>query len=362
MGHHGARWRWWGGAWGGVAASRRALEACGSRRRSSCGHHHARPPIHRKTVLALPACCLQRTKSTTTGAKLVVPKPVNLPSKKKVRRGGASGGATAERSRPLLLTTHGCCCPRPLPLQEHQGNDPTTQLVPSGTAGAGWSKPEEPQPQQQSQAQPEVRQSALTAGSNWASSEPRSGSTGWVPPAREGPFAAGSSYRGGSSFPVERHLNPEEYPSLAATASEKLPSKRHAHEHPPTQFRSQVRGSSARQQPARRATACVVAVWLFGCGWYQRSAPMWPDSALDSVTLTPAAAPPAARNNRTCAGATTSAMCRPTFGTAGATGAWRVWGSCAGAAPCAHHGQGLQHSAGSMLAHALAGARPAHPS
>lgn len=30
---------------------------------------------------------LQRTKSTTLGTKLVVPKPVNLPSKKKVSRG-----------------------------------------------------------------------------------------------------------------------------------------------------------------------------------------------------------------------------------------------------------------------------------
>lgn len=108
--------------------------------------------------------------------------------------------------------------------QEHQGNDPTTQLVPSGAAGTGWSKPEEPPPQQQP-AQPEVRQSALTAGSNWASTQ-RSGSTGWVPPVREGPFAAGSStYRSGS-FPLERQLNPEEYPTLGTTASEKPPSKR----------------------------------------------------------------------------------------------------------------------------------------
>eukprot|EP00882_Tetradesmus_deserticola_P006733 GHRQ01007086.1.p1 GENE.GHRQ01007086.1~~GHRQ01007086.1.p1 ORF type:complete len:427 (+),score=116.81 GHRQ01007086.1:83-1363(+) len=135
-------------------------------------------------TMALP----KRTKSTTTtaGAKLVVPKPVNLPSIKK----------------------------------EHQGNDPSTQLVPSGTAGTGWSKPEEPQPAPQ--PQPEVRQSALTAGSNWASQDRQDGSSSYVPPVREGPYAPGS--RG--SFPVERHLNPEEYPSLAAGAKEKPPVRR----------------------------------------------------------------------------------------------------------------------------------------
>jgi len=108
-------------------------------------------------------------------------------------------------------------------LQENQGNDPSTQLVPSGAAGSGWTKPEEPQPQQQQQ--PEVRQSALTTGSNWAS-QPRPGSSGWVPPAREGPYAGSAAARGTGSFPVERHLNPEEYPSLAAIAREKPPSRR----------------------------------------------------------------------------------------------------------------------------------------
>jgi hypothetical protein len=113
-------------------------------------------------------------------------------------------------------------------LQEHQGNDPSTQLVPSSAAGTGWSKPEEPQQQPQLQPQPEVRQSALTAGSNWASSQ-RSASSGWVPPAREGPFAAGSAAPRGS-FPVDRHLNPEEYPSLAATGKEKPEKKKQQYE------------------------------------------------------------------------------------------------------------------------------------
>lgn len=131
-----------------------------------------------------------------------------------------------------MLFGDSCCSPaRPgllthIPyLQEHQGNDPSTQLVPSGTAGAGWSKPEEPQPA--AQPQPEVRQSALTAGSNWASQSRPDGSSSYVPPVREGPYAPGS--RG--SFPVERHLNPEEYPSLAAGAKEKPPSKRQQYEH-----------------------------------------------------------------------------------------------------------------------------------
>ncbi len=102
-------------------------------------------------------------------------------------------------------------------LQEHAGNDPSTQLVPSG-GGSGWTKPEEQPPPQQQPTQPEVRQSALTAGSNWASSaaQPRPGvpQPQWTPPVRDVPHIGPP--RG--SYPVDRHLNPEEYPSLAATA------------------------------------------------------------------------------------------------------------------------------------------------
>jgi hypothetical protein len=155
---------------------------------------------------------------------------------------------------------HGCRCWSPAPsallthiyyVQEHQGNDPSTQLVPSGTAGAGWSKPEEPQPAPQ--PQPEVRQSALTAGSNWASQGRQEGSSSYVPPVREGPYAPGS--RG--SFPVERHLNPEEYPSLAAGAKEKPPSKRH------------YEAASAQHQQVRSGdhdsvSHAAAALWLAG--------------------------------------------------------------------------------------------------
>lgn len=134
--------------------------------------------------------------------------------------------SVCSNSKPSVVTCSLSCWPGAhrglFNLQEHQGNDPTTQLVPSGAAGAGWNKPEEPQPPQP-QPQPEVRQSALTAGSNWASSQ-RTSSSGWVPPVREGPFAGTAAPRG--SFPVERHLNPEEYPSLEATSKEKPASKR----------------------------------------------------------------------------------------------------------------------------------------
>lgn len=147
-----------------------------------------------------------------------------------------------------VCTDHPTCALHVCCMQEHQGNDPTTQLV---EGGAGWRKPEEPQPQQpQAQSQPEVHKSALTAGSNWASSGgTRSSSSGWVPPAREGPFAGTSAPRG--SFPVERHLNPEEYPSLAATSQDKPASKRQ-------QFEQQARGPSQ---------VCVVEQWVCG-GWF----------------------------------------------------------------------------------------------
>jgi hypothetical protein len=168
---------------------------------------------------------MQRTRApgTVTGSKLAVPKPVNLPSIKKVRPAGSS------RSPPTGQLTSW-----PLAAQEHAGNDPSTQLVPSNAAGGGWSKPEEPQPAPQQPAAQEPPRSALTAGSNWASQN-RSGSSGWVPPVREGPYAPGSTYPK-SSFPVDRHLNPEEYPSLAATAQQPKPAKhKAAHEQAPAQ-------------------------------------------------------------------------------------------------------------------------------
>lgn len=115
---------------------------------------------------------LQKRTRVTPGGKLAVPKPVNLPSIKK----------------------------------EHAGNDPTTQLVPAGGTAGGWNKPEETPPV----SQPEIsRPAALTAGSTWAS-QPRVAGAAWQPPPAPGtkvPVSTG-----------DRGLNPEEYPSLAATA------------------------------------------------------------------------------------------------------------------------------------------------
>lgn len=150
-------------------------------------------------------------------------------------------------------------------IQEHQGNDPNTQLVPSNAAGSGWSKPEEPQPQPQ--PQPEIRQSALTAGSTWASQN-RSDTTGWVPPTREGPYAAAGKGSGKGSFPVDRHLNPEEYPSLAAVSREKPQVRRHeqhaAHQQVRNTWRAADAGVStvtASRQLSSCSTADSVLCW-----------------------------------------------------------------------------------------------------
>lgn len=98
--------------------------------------------------------------------------------------------------------------------QENAGNDPNTQIVPSGS-GSSWQKVEE-------QAPPpaDPRQSALTVGSTWASEKSRE--SGWQPPAPQiqtlPPPRAGA-----------RRLNPHEYPSLSAAAvarQQHLPKQR----------------------------------------------------------------------------------------------------------------------------------------
>jgi hypothetical protein len=96
-------------------------------------------------------------------------------------------------------------------LQENAGNDPSTQIVPSG-GGGSWQKPEE---QQVSQSQQQT--SALTAGSNWATPSALRGdgsSAPWQPPDLSFPVTP-------SLPPGDRRLNPREYPSLAAAAASK---------------------------------------------------------------------------------------------------------------------------------------------
>lgn len=108
------------------------------------------------------------------------------------------------------------------------------QLVPSGAPGAGWvQKAEEPTSAAAAAAaaQESLRVSSLAATSaSWAA-QPKQSSGAWLPPgaAAAAPQAPGR----GPSFPADRHLNPEEYPSLAATArSNSQPQKRPAFEHP----------------------------------------------------------------------------------------------------------------------------------
>eukprot|EP00884_Botryococcus_braunii_P008811 jgi/Botrbrau1/17931/Bobra.50_1s0031.2 len=118
-----------------------------------------------------------RTTAGPAAARLAVPRPVNLPSLRK----------------------------------ENAGNDPSTQIVPSG-GGGSWQKPEE-QPAQAAQQQT----SALTAGSNWATPSALRGdgsSAPWHPPDLAFPVTP-------SLPPGDRRLNPREYPSLASAAASK---------------------------------------------------------------------------------------------------------------------------------------------
>ena len=94
-----------------------------------------------------------------------------------------------------------------LVLQENAGNDPNTQLVPSGGTG-GWQKPDS--------KEDAVDETApiLAAGSSWASGpQTSSGVPSWQPP-QPFPVAAATAT-------APRSLNPHEYPSLSAAASTK---------------------------------------------------------------------------------------------------------------------------------------------
>jgi hypothetical protein len=93
-------------------------------------------------------------------------------------------------------------------LQENAGNDPNTQIVPSGS-GSSWQRVEESAPA------PADPKTALTAGSTWASTQSKD--SGWQPPA-----PAVSSLP--PPRPGPRRLNPHEYPSLSAAASGRQPS------------------------------------------------------------------------------------------------------------------------------------------
>eukprot|EP00239_Pterosperma_sp_CCMP1384_P002453 CAMPEP_0197849706 /NCGR_PEP_ID=MMETSP1438-20131217/12942_1 /TAXON_ID=1461541 /ORGANISM="Pterosperma sp., Strain CCMP1384" /LENGTH=1600 /DNA_ID=CAMNT_0043462499 /DNA_START=97 /DNA_END=4896 /DNA_ORIENTATION=- len=130
-----------------------------------------------------------RARAATGASKLAVPKPVNLPSIKK----------------------------------EHAGNDPTTQLVPTGGSGGGWKTDElkehqQPKPVQPVIPTPGLDTKPLAAGSTWGSALSSRNPTpaeaaAAVPYAAYGPASRSSSGR-------PERLNPAEYPTLGTAASQ----------------------------------------------------------------------------------------------------------------------------------------------
>lgn len=95
---------------------------------------------------------------------------------------------------------------QPIRTQEHAGNDPTTQLVPASGGSGTWSKPGEESGQPGGPGN-----ASITAVSNWASTQ-------GAPPA---PQPRPSPH-------TDRLLNPEEYPSLAASAKAEANAAKHA--------------------------------------------------------------------------------------------------------------------------------------
>ncbi len=78
-------------------------------------------------------------------------------------------------------------------VQEHAGNDPTTQIVPTSGGSGTWTKPED------------AIDTAITSSSTWAHQQGP-----WQPPSAVAPSHMQRN--------ADRMLNPEEYPSLAVAA------------------------------------------------------------------------------------------------------------------------------------------------
>ncbi len=155
--------------------------------------------------------CVQKARlpASTSASKLAVPRPVNLPSLRKVCL------SLLARALPFsyFVTGGGQRLMGQHRLQENAGNDPNTQIVPSGS-GSSWQRVEESAPA------PADPKTALTAGSTWASTQSKD--SGWQPPAPA--ITTLPPPRPGS-----RSLNPHEYPSLSAAASgrqQSLPKQR----------------------------------------------------------------------------------------------------------------------------------------
>jgi len=165
----------------------------GGRGPSSGGRGQGGP---RHGMVMLGSAKARPRQATAVGGKLSVPKPINLPSMKK----------------------------------EHGGNDPTTNLVASGTAAGGWKKDDKeeesiPAPSmltsQSTWASPAVEASALT-GNGAPPGGPAAGSARDGPPPfvgapyGGGPPRPGAGYRTGPAS--SRPLNPRDFPTLAGAA------------------------------------------------------------------------------------------------------------------------------------------------
>lgn len=131
-----------------------------------------------------------------------MPKPVNLPSLKKVRDRHPCGSTRCLVAGAALTFAT-------LLLQENAGNDPSTQIVPTG---GGWTKPEEAYAPHTDARHPTA---AITPGSTWGGAPIRHAAAApWLPPEVAPPV-----YRP----PVAPgRLNPAEYPTLSAAAQAKL--------------------------------------------------------------------------------------------------------------------------------------------
>ncbi len=159
-----------------------------------------------------------------------MPKPVNLPSIKKVR--GPHGGPAVACRHSWAFPVTGWRCAPPCCAQENQGNDPTTQLVPPSSGSGSWVRPEDGT-NAGAAGDPGARPPSAPAPTWGAAPRPGPAPVAgpWQPPGPAG--SAQPERRGpGASYPVDRHLNPEEFPSLAtAKAGVPAPRPKLAYEH-----------------------------------------------------------------------------------------------------------------------------------
>lgn len=146
-------------------------------------------------------------KAKTSGGKLVIPKPVNLPSLKK----------------------------------EHAGNDPTVNLVGSSSGSLGWLK------QQEEQRLAAESLPARPASAGDALDQPRKPLEESDTPARIGAYVPPRNLGFSNGFPSPRPvILREEFPTLSALAFKEEQEKRKREEQ--TRVRQQQQAEQAKKQ------------------------------------------------------------------------------------------------------------------